>query len=258
MEIKFDKYQGTGNDFIMIDDRNSSFPSSDFSLINKMCDRKFGIGGDGLILLQEAKGYDFRMKYFNADGKEGSMCGNGGRCIIAFAKSLDIINDKTEFIAVDGLHDGKVLENDWVNLKMSDVDKIAAYKNDWVLDTGSPHYIRFVNDINKINVFREGRLIRYSDDFKIKGINVNFVEFIDGKLHVHTYERGVEDETLSCGTGVTAAAISYLRNKNGNQKINIISKGGELSVSMLIENKTFKNIWLSGPANKVFSGSIIY
>lgn len=251
---KFFKYQGTGNDFILIDDRDQSFPIST-DLIAHLCDRRFGIGADGLMLLQEEEGYDFKMVYFNSDGNESTMCGNGGRCISAFAKHLGVFEEKAKFIAIDGDHD-VVIEEGLVNLKMSNVDQLNHYKDDFVLDTGSPHYVKFVEDVVLYDVFNNGKSIRNSDDFIKQGINVNFVEFDDGRLVVRTYERGVEDETYSCGTGVTAAAICFSKLNSNMSIIPISTLGGQLQVSLEWKYETIVNIWLKGPAELVFEGDV--
>ncbi len=257
MNIHFYKYQGTGNDFIIINDWDLSFPSKNKSLIHLLCDRKFGIGADGLILLQKHHQYDFNMQYFNADGKESSMCGNGGRCIVAFAAKMNVIQEKTIFMAIDGLHQA-IIKNNWVDLKMSDVNGIEFYNNDIVLNTGSPHYIQFVSSLKDIDIYNEGKKIRYNNTFKKEGINVNFVEKNNEHfIQVATYERGVENETLSCGTGVTAAAIAYGLNQKGNTEIKIQTKGGLLHVRFNHQgNYVFDNIWLSGPADFVYEGNI--
>lgn len=256
--IPFFKYQGTGNDFVMIDNRGTKFlDRTDEGKIQLMCDRRFGIGADGLILLQNKAGYDFEMVYFNADGRESSMCGNGGRCTVAFAKFLGIIENECQFLAVDGGHQAKISAEDWVELKMSDVKKVETGDGFFVLDTGSPHYVVFVEDLDDINITEGGQAIRYSDRFRKEGINVDFAEQVHGSLKVATYERGVEAETLSCGTGVTAAAISFfLKNKNPPfREVPISTKGGELSVRFLPDgNGGFRDIWLCGPARQVFSG----
>lgn len=251
---QFSKYQGTGNDFIIIDNRDLSFQVST-DHIASLCERRFGIGADGLILLQNEKGYDFRMVYFNADGNESSMCGNGGRCIVAFAKALGIIEKKTNFIAIDGPHEAH-LESNLVNLQMSNVDLISEDGNDYVLDTGSPHYVRFVEDIVSFDVFKNGKSIRNSAKYKGEGINVNFVEFDDGRLVVRTYERGVEDETYSCGTGVTAASICFSMQNNFIELIPVSTLGGQLQVCLKWKGLGLEDIWLQGPANLVFEGTL--
>lgn len=257
--MNFSKYQGAGNDFIIIDQRENQYIKKDDTiLIKKLCDRRFGIGADGLMLLQNHPNYDFEMIYFNSDGNESSMCGNGGRCIAAFAQKLNIIKNKGKFIAIDGEHDVIINESgDYVELKMKNVEEIEFFKNDYILNTGSPHYVQFVDRLKKINVHDEGKKIRYSDKFNIEGININFVESIDNELHIGTYERGVEGETLACGTGVTAAAIAYqeLTNK-AIPNINIKAKGGDLAVKSQKIGHTYSNIWLCGPAKFVFDGIV--
>ena len=260
MNIPFYKYQGTGNDFILIDHRGKKWITKDqTNLIKHLCDRRFGIGADGLILLEKHDHYDFEMVYFNSDGRESSMCGNGGRCVSAFASYLEIIKDRCRFVAIDGEHEAVIKKEDWVELKMMDVATIETGEDYFLLNTGSPHYVVFVEDIDDINVFENGQAIRYSKRFKKEGVNVNFVEPAKDKIIVATYERGVEDETLSCGTGVTAAAIAhYLRNPAKSRiEIAIESKGGKLLVR-LEPNPTggFKNIWLCGKAEQVFKGEI--
>jgi diaminopimelate epimerase len=255
MEIQFYKYQGTGNDFIILDNRDGKYNLLADTSIQKMCDRKFGIGADGLMLLENAEGYDFKMKYHNADGKEGSMCGNGGRCLVQFARDKGIIKDNYLFIATDGPHEACIQENGLVRLKMKDVDHIESSSESSTLNTGSPHYIHWVNTLDGYDVFTEGRNIRYNDTFKHEGINVNFVKKEEDGIRVRTYERGVEDETLSCGTGVTAAAIASAVNM-GPQQVNVKVEGGDLAVSFnRIGEKEFTDVWLIGPATFVFTGN---
>jgi len=254
MEVKFYKYQGTGNDFVMIDNRNGLFSSSNYSLVARLCHRRYGIGADGLILLENAEDYDFRMVYFNSDGNQGSMCGNGGRCIVKFAYDLGVIKNKTSFIAVDGPHDA-FIENNLVHLKMIDVSSIEKNEDHFFLNTGSPHYVKSVNDINNYLVVEEGKNIRYNQRFKEKGTNVNFTEKLDELLHVRTYERGVEDETYSCGTGVTAAALAASYN-GMTSPVKIKTLGGDLSVSFKKNQDSFEEIFLIGPAEQVFIGTI--
>jgi diaminopimelate epimerase len=253
MIIEFYKYQGTGNDFIMIDDRGNTFDINDHQLIAALCERRMGIGGDGLILLRNHAKYDFEMIYFNSDGKQSSMCGNGGRCIIAFAQLLEIIDKETTFLAIDGEHKGMSL-GDTIALQMQDVSEIKGVGDGLVMDTGSPHYIEMVDDLKNINVEKKGREIRNSAPFKKEGINVNFV--LDAaKLQVRSYERGVEAETLSCGTGVVATAIAmHYSNCIDDNLINIKTEGGELSVSFEEFNGSYRNIWLSGEASMVYAG----
>ena len=253
MIIEFYKYQGTGNDFIMIDDRKNAFNINDYNLIAALCKRRMGIGADGLILLRNHTKYDFEMIYFNSDGHQSSMCGNGGRCIIAFAQLLEIIKNKTTFLAIDGKHKGQLL-GDTIALQMQDVSEIVGEGDGLVLDTGSPHYIKMVDDLKNINIEKEGREIRNSKPFKKDGINVNFVQD-STDLQVRTYERGVEAETLSCGTGVVATAIAmHYANCIEEDLINIKTEGGDLSVSFEEFNGTYRNIWLSGEASMVYAG----
>jgi len=256
----FHKYQGTGNDFVMIDQRDQQYLTiADTDKVAHLCDRRFGVGADGLILLQLKEGYDFEMIYFNADGNLGSMCGNGGRCIVAFAKYLDHIQDQCHFLAYDGPHDARMKGTDWVELKMQDVQQIQKGEGHYILDTGSPHFVTFVEDVDDINVAQQGAQIRYSNRFKEKGINVNFVERSEKGLIVATYERGVEDETLSCGTGVTAAALAHAQQyaSEANQ-IGIQAKGGNLEVKYEMAEDGFRDIWLCGPAVRVFSGEVLF
>ena len=270
MDIPFYKYQGTGNDFVVVDNREGTFLTrDDHDIIEKICDRRFGVGADGLMLLQNKEGYDFEMVYFNADGYEGSMCGNGGRCIVAFAHFLGIIGASCRFIAVDGPHDARVIASRWIELKMVDVTQVEKGADFYFLDTGSPHYVTFSSDVAALDVVTEGKSIRYSNRFKEEGTNVNFVQAKGNELIVATYERGVEDETLSCGTGVTAAALAhYLRGEEvkgeevrgeevkGGHEIGIRAKGGELKVKFARNNNSFEDIWLCGPATQVFQGEI--
>lgn len=260
MSILFHKYQGTGNDFIMIDHRNRNIIDQDNTkLISFLCDRRFGIGADGLILLENSDKHDFRMVYFNADGRQSSMCGNGGRCLIKFAHHMGIFENHTTFEAFDGLHEGKINNDSTISLLMSDVDKIKNKdKNTYELSTGSPHYVTFCDAIPK-DIKTNGAKIRFSDEYALDGINVNFVQLNENSIYVATYERGVEDETYSCGTGVTAAALSYAvqYHLNGEHIIDVKTKGGPLSVSFIRNDESvFSNIWLTGPAISVFTGSI--
>ncbi len=259
MKISFYKYHGTGNDFVMLDGRSKKFVMPSEKQINHLCHRQFGIGADGLIVVTKSKKADFEMLYFNADGKPGSMCGNGGRCTIAFAKELGLIKNKTQFLAYDGLHEGAIDKKGEVTLKMSDVKGIDAKGHDFELNTGSPHYIIFAKDIGKIDVFKEGQKIRYNKVYTSNGINVNFVEIKNNELFVRTYERGVENETLSCGTGVTAAAIAFakLEKKKKSYAVNIQTPGGNLKVSFKTKDHNhFSEIQLTGPATQVYQGQI--
>lgn len=255
MEITFYKYQGAGNDFLIIDNRNKFFDKRNTTQIKFLCDRKFGIGADGLILLETSKKTDFKMIYFNADGNESTMCGNGGRCIVAFAKKKNLIQDKTTFEAIDGLHFAEVIR-DQINLQMINVDFISENKNSLFLNTGSPHHIIFYDDISNINVKEEGSKIRYGKPYSKEGTNVNFVEQIDKNIFkVRTYERGVEDETLACGTGVTAVAIAaFQTNKTNSKHIFLHTLGGILEVSFEKNEDQYYNVFLKGPATFVFKG----
>lgn len=254
-KITFYKYQGTGNDFIIIDNRNSIYqPTTELS--KRLCDRKFGIGADGLICLQPSEKYDFEMLYFNSDGNESTMCGNGGRCLTAFAKKIGVIENKAFFNAIDGEHEAIIQPNGWVELKMQDVKNISIQNECYILNTGSPHFIRFVEKMTEVDVNRSGAAIRYSEPFKQEGINVNFVEEAEQTIKVATYERGVEGETLSCGTGVTAAAIAFNLKNNTASEIFVETKGGNLSVKMEKVGEAFRNVWLCGPATFVFKGEV--
>lgn len=255
--MKFYKYQGAGNDFVMIDNRKTVIEITEHKRIERLCDRRFGIGGDGLILIQNHADYDFEMVYFNADGYQTSMCGNGGRCAVAFAKKLGIIDTTTRFLAIDGGHEAIITGTDWVELQMIDVNLVEVNSDNFVLDTGSPHYVTFVNDLNEVDVYNQGRSVRYNERFREKGINVNFVENTLQGISVLTYERGVEDETLACGTGVTACAIAHWIKYRQSSDIQIKAKGGDLSVRFEPTNDNqFKNIWLCGGATFVFEGFI--
>lgn len=254
--IKFHKYNGTGNDFIMIDNRDQHFDSTNTELINSLCTRHFGIGADGLILLENEKGHDFKMVYFNSDGNESTMCGNGGRCIIQFAYDLKIIGTETTFLAIDGPHKGKVLE-DLISLQMQDVNRIDVNNSRSELDTGSPHYVEFMNEIPEESFVSKARTIRKNAPYTKEGINVNFATAANNKIVMRTYERGVEDETLACGTGATAVTIAA--HKNGLVSVNSVPvqvKGGDLNVSFSEINGTYNDIWLTGPAQFVFTGTI--
>jgi len=257
MELEFYKYQGTGNDFIMIDNRDLRFPKNDTSVVARLCDRRFGIGGDGLILLETDEMTDFKMVYYNSDGNTSSMCGNGGRCIVAFAKSLGLIGNSTRFIASDGLHDATIGEDGIVSLHMKDVDQIKTGNGYIFLDTGSPHHIEFVDDVRQVNVTELGAKIRYGDLYGKAGSNVNFVTETDGKFSVRTYERGVEGETLSCGTGVTAVAIAvHYLGKTKSERVKLNAEGGTLEVSYEVNNGKYSKVYLIGPAEFVFKGTI--
>lgn len=258
MHLTFFKYQGAGNDFILIDNRKNQVQLST-DHIKHLCDRHFGIGADGLMLLEQSQIADFKMVYFNSDGKESTMCGNGGRCIVAFAKKLKLIRQTTTFEAVDGLHYAEVLKNGHIRLQMKNVTNIRSYKNAYVLNTGSPHYVQFVKNLASVNVYEKGRKIRYHKDFRKKGINVNFVEINDTHhIAVRTYERGVENETLSCGTGVTAAAlVTAHKYEIPEGIIHITTRGGPLWVEFKRYKKHhYSDLFLIGNADMVFQGKM--
>jgi diaminopimelate epimerase len=256
MQFHFYKYQGTGNDFVLFDNRNMQFPAADTDLIERLCDRRFGIGADGLMLLEHSEAGDFKMVYFNSDGKESSMCGNGGRCISAFAKRLGIVENEGRFDAIDGEHVFFIRDN-LVSLKMTNVPVISKVNDDFVLSTGSPHYVSFRNAIQDIHIVDEARKIRYNDRFSREGINVNFVEKKQDGIYMRTYERGVEDETLSCGTGTVAAALCVAYTDGIDKgKMDITTPGGKLSVSFEKTINGMEDIWLTGPAEFVFEGTI--
>jgi diaminopimelate epimerase len=258
MTIHFYKYQGTGNDFIVLDNRANENNFFSAEQVRRLCDRRFGIGADGLMLLNEKPGYDFEMKYYNSDGKEGSMCGNGGRCMTKFAYHLGIHRNSYKFLAADGIHEAEIDTDDIISLKMKDVTGIRKFHSDFILDTGSPHYVKLMPDVMNLDVFKKGHDIRYSKEFEAEGINVNFVEQMSevDKIIVRTYERGVEDETYSCGTGVTAAALVCFHNENGFNEVEVKTLGGNLSVKFdRVDDGRYENIWLCGPAEKVFEGS---
>ena len=257
MILNFSKYQGTGNDFILIDNRKGDVPPLD---VAKLCHPKFGIGADGLMLLQNKADYDFEMIYYNSDGNVSSMCGNGGRCIVDFAKKLGVFEGKTtRFLAVDGPHAAN-WDNHHVELHMKDVNDIESFNADAILNTGSPHYVAFITDLN-FDLLTWAKGIRYNERFKQDGINVNAVKPIDQfSLSVRTYERGVENETLSCGTGVTASAIAYAQKQGlpeGQYKIKIETPGGHLEVKFTLQDQIFQSVYLCGPATEVFTGQIV-
>lgn len=257
MNLEFYKYQGCGNDFVMIDNRSQFFDKPNTKLINFLCSRRFGIGADGLICIEKSKGLDFKMVYFNADGNESTMCGNGGRCSVAFAKYLNIIKNKARFTAIDGTHKAEIIDDN-VSLGMQDISDILMTDTHLFLDSGSPHHVTFITDLEIIDVKSEGRKIRYGAPYFEEGTNVNFVTQInDTNFKVRTYERGVEDETLSCGTGVTAVAIAVHKSgKTKNNSVNLKTRGGQLKVSFESDNGIYTNIYLKGPAVQVYKGTI--
>ncbi len=259
MKTEFYKYQGAGNDFVIIDNRKAIFPKEDHRLIRRLCDRRFGIGADGLMLLEPSTLGEFRMLYFNADGMPGSMCGNGGRCMVSFARSLGLFEQVTEFEFNGDLYEAR-MEGDRVSLNMLDVESIDAFEEHVFLDTGSPHHVTFTDNLKETDVIGEGSRIRHGEPYNETGTNVNFVQQInENTFRVRTYERGVEDETLSCGTGVTAVALaSFFLGKTGSHKVNIQTRGGDLEVEFSFDEDMdrFSQIVLSGPATFVFKGVI--
>jgi diaminopimelate epimerase len=258
MTIRFSKYHGTGNDFIIIDNRNGEFVLNN-KLIHFLCHRQFGIGADGLMTISNHKSLDFSMQYYNADGNEGSMCGNGGRCISAFYYKHISDKKNLHFDAIDGKHHSEIINFNKnitnVSLQLNDIGKVDRIDSDFLLNTGSPHLVIFVKDADLIDVKVVGRNIRNKAQFAPDGVNVNFVEFQKDTLYIRTYERGVEDETLSCGTGVTASAIAASFKKNLTD-FKIRTRGGELKVTFQKESNMFKNIWLTGTSTFVYSGQI--
>ncbi len=257
MQQDFYKYQGTGNDFVMIDNRQQTFNKKDTKHIAFLCDRRFGIGADGLILLENHPEYDFTMVYYNADGNESTMCGNGGRCLVAFARDLGVISNTAVFEAIDGLHHATITNN-IVNLQMQDVNRIEKHDGYVFLNTGSPHHVQFENHIEDFDIKTKGAKIRYGAPYNQDGTNVNFVKKIsDTTFRVRTYERGVEDETLSCGTGVTAVALAmHALKETAKNLITLNVQGGELKVTFDVDNTTYKNVKLIGPATFVYKGKI--
>ena len=259
MKIDFFKYEGTGNDFVIIDNRGLTFQKKDKTLIQNICDRKKGVGADGLILLENHDELDFSMKYFNADGSESGFCGNGSRCITHLSNNLNIINDNAKFNAIDGIHESKIT-NGRISIKMNDVLKSEIFKYDdkystTFVDTGSPHLIRIYENIDSIDIVKEARELKLIYSEYTNGLNINFCQISDSKIKLRTYERGVEDETLSCGTGAVASAV-FLKDSDlvSNDKIEILMKGGLLCVELNKEKNLFSDIWLSGEVNMVFKG----
>ncbi len=259
MKISFDKYQGAGNDFIMLDNRSGVYSSLSQLQLKKLCDRNYGIGADGVILVETTTEADFEMLYYNSDGNPSSLCGNGSRCTVAFANRYQIIGTKTTFKAIDGLHEAQLLSPSQVRLHMQDVLQLDLQKEAVVLDTGSPHYVQLVEDLSLMDVKKEGADIRYSDTYAAAGINVNFIEKISHtRFAIRTYERGVENETLACGTGAVAGALAmhHFGETKGVQQVEMITLGGVLKVEFDFHDDQYNKIYLEGPATFVFSGSI--
>lgn len=256
MILNFYKYQGAGNDFIFIDNRDGSFPKQNNELIKQLCDRHFGIGADGLILIENHTKTDFEMVYFNADSSQ-TMCGNGARCAVAFAKKLEIINDSTTFMAYDGPHEATINQDQTVSLEMIDVEKVDVHEHHIFANTGTVHHVELVDDLENYPVFTSGRKLRY-ELYGEAGSNINFVEQKNGNtFRIRTYEKGVEDETLACGTGVTAAAIAMHKvGKTQDNTIYLQAEGGDLSVSFQVVDDVYKEVVLTGPAEFIYQGSI--
>lgn len=259
MKLTFYKYEGAGNDFVVLDDRKIQFPEKRADLVKFICDRRFGIGADGLMLLRPQHGYDYNMIYFNADGIESTMCGNGGRCLAAFAHKLGIIDNKTVFMAADGVHEAELISDNYVRLKMIDVTYVETGEDYYFLNTGVPHYVKFFPSIEKLDVFNEGRKIRYSERFAAQGTNVDFVQEFSDHISVRTYERGVENETLACGTGIVASVICAGIRKGINHNSfssKVEALGGQLKVDFFRDDNKITNVWLEGPATFVFEGTL--
>jgi len=258
-EIQFEKYHGAGNDFILLDNRDEKIQLTQ-PQISMLCDRHFGIGADGLILIERSPSADFEMVYYNSDGRIASFCGNGGRCAVIFASKIGLTGERIKFQAYDGMHEAIIINESTVKVSMNPVHGFEVDSNgDYLLNTGSPHLVQFVMSTSETDVYMEGVRIRYSERFKDEGINVNFVSGRDDGIKMRTYERGVEDETLSCGTGTVAAAIviSVERNKTGLQYYTIQAPGGELKVYFnRTSEKEFQDVWLEGPVSFVFAGTM--
>ncbi len=258
MKIEFFKYQGTGNDFVILDNRSEKYSQITTDQVRKICHRRFGIGADGLMLLNKHDKLDFEMIYYNADGNPGSMCGNGGRCMVKFAKDQGMYKSTYRFIAIDGEHEADIDIHGKIRLKMNNVQQVEYHTGHAILNTGSPHFVKFASNVEEIDVVETGRDIRYSKQFEKEGINVNFVETTDqDSIFVRTYERGVEDETMSCGTGVTASALMNAHNDRGFNRVEVKTPGGFLSVEFnKLDDENYENIWLCGPAEQVYKGEI--
>lgn len=259
MKIRFSKYQGAGNDFILIDNRNQKL-NLEIEQIQRLCHRNYGIGSDGLILLDESSKADFEMQFFNPDGSSGMMCGNGGRCVVAFANSLNLFKERCVFNAPDGLHKAELIDGQ-VRLQMIDTENPIVFSDGIYMNTGTSHFVCFVDDVDSIDVETLGRKLRFDERFTpYKGTNVNFVS-IEGEkeIKIRTYERGVEAETLACGTGITASALALSLKENrpsGYYEIDVLSKGGRLKVCFQKTNESFTQISLQGEAKRVFEGEI--
>ena len=259
MKIKFLKYHGAGNDFILIDNRFQKYSLKNYQ-IKFLCHRKYGIGSDGLIFLNHSDDFDFEMIYHNSDGNQSSMCGNGGRCIVGFAKHLNIIDSKAKFLAIDGIHEARIHKSSRISLSMSNINSIKNNNKFVFIDSGSPHHIIQVNDIDKIDVFKMGLKVRSLKKYQPKGVNVNFIEKVSSNIFkIRTYERGVENETLACGTGAVASAIAMHYNGETKQnKILIKTLGGDLGIKFEYDSNksSYHRIFLEGDINLVYEGDI--
>ena len=274
MKIRLYKYQGAGNDFLIADNRDGLIELAP-AQIASVCDRRYGVGADGLMLLEASDRYDFRMTYYNSDGSGGMMCGNGGRCIVAFAADMGL--DHFDFEAADGFHTAQILRDEngvkTVRLKMKDVSEICRYdalegvsvpSDGYFLDTGTRHYVRFVKGLKEYDIVSEGRDIRYNAEQLLPvGANVNFIEPADGVINVRTYEKGVEDETYACGTGIVASCIAAFdvgvepsaAGQDGRVYYDVNAKKDVLAVDFLPDLPA-RDVWLTGPA--VYVAEILY
>jgi diaminopimelate epimerase len=257
MTLNFSKYHGAGNDFIIIDNRNENISLST-DRVKDLCHRQFSVGADGLMLLESDSINAFRMRYFNSDGLEGTMCGNGGRCIVMFAHKLGMFEKNIVFSGIDGNHEAEILDLSNVRLKMKDVDSINIVDDHYIIDTGSPHFIQFVTEVNHVDVPYQGKMIRNTFCAQTGGVNANFAHFVADGIMIRTYERGVEAETLACGTGAVATAIAANHWYNESKdSYTLYAKGGTLNVTFeRVGDMNYKNIWLTGPAVHVFDGTI--
>ncbi len=255
MNLTFHKYQATGNDFVLIANLEQNLHVTS-DQIKRLCDRNFGIGADGLILLEKSQNTDFKMVYFNANGKQSTMCGNGARCIAKFAQSLGLVESNCVFEAIDGMHKARI-SNDQVTLKMNDVLEFKKLDNHSIqINTGSPHYVTFTDEIPQEDFLTKAKEIRHGKAYNKEGINVNFAS-VGQNINMRTFERGVENETLSCGTGVVATALAYqIIYKTEQKEIQIQTTGGTLKVTSEKSQDQFTNIWLTGEAKFVFKGEI--
>jgi diaminopimelate epimerase len=254
--LHFEKYQGTGNDFVLVDNTKGKYNNLTTDQIASVCGRRFGVGADGFIFIESHTEFPFKMNYFNSDGSQ-SFCGNGARCAVAFAHSLGLFEKACSFIAIDGVHEAELKENGEVRLKMAEINGYEVIGNDYFIHTGSPHYIHYKRTDDTKGIVEFGKEIRYNTRFNSEGTNVNMVQILENKLFVETYERGVEDETLSCGTGVTAVALvdGILNGESIGRRI-IETKGGTLTIDWKRNNMSFEEVFLQGPAVKVFEGVI--